>query len=285
MRESYTYTFPNQKIVEVVKTECKDKLFAIYNMEVLLMAAQNLDAGAFKLWCYLAMNQNGYKFALSSQDARERFGIKKSQYDTAIAKLKRQRYLVNTDEEKTEDETQWGNHWRFHDLQLDELKIGDYAPLSDNQTNAYTETEQVLYENRMTPMSEVSDNENHPCSKTDQGLFENDISGCIEIRRSSVENQTRNNIDKINSINIEYDDHTDIEDSRKLQIGNHQTIPYSKEALASAELIKEITSVPGNYYLIKESLNNNEIPDDLEEQYKSYLVDVDNGHIGNLFSI
>lgn len=285
MKESYAYTFPNQKIVEVVKTECKDKLFAIYNMEVLLKAAQDLDAGAFKLWCYFAMNQDGYAFALSSQDARERFGIKKSQYNTAVAKLIKQRYLVNADEEETEDETRWGNRWRFHDLQLDEPKTDSRAPLSDNQTNPCIETEQALHENRTTPMSGVSDNEDRPCIETDQGSFENDASACIETSRSSVEIQTRNNIDKINSIDIEYGEKNSEEDERVIYIGEKNTMPYSKEALASSEFLEAITSVPKNYCIVKEALAKGDIPQSLEAEYAAYIDRVDNGYMPGMFSI
>lgn len=40
-------------------------------------AAQNLEAGAFKLWIYLAKNQDQYIFALSSKNVNDTFGMKK----------------------------------------------------------------------------------------------------------------------------------------------------------------------------------------------------------------
>lgn len=76
-------TVPNQKIVRIEKEPCgKGNLYAAINLKALEAAAQNLDAGAFKLWIYFAKNQNGYEFALSSKDANTTFGLGKSQYDT-----------------------------------------------------------------------------------------------------------------------------------------------------------------------------------------------------------
>lgn len=274
------YTFPNQKIVTVDKTPCQGTLFAQYNMEAFLYAAQSLDAGAFKLWCYLGMNQDEYIFALSSKDAKERFGLGKSQYGTAIGKLIALGYLVNKDKDKEKDEQ--GNRWLFKDVP--ELEPPCSVPLSENQTNPCSETEQCAAKSEVEH-ERLEAKEMRPCIETKQGLHENDVSACIETSRSSGESQTRNNINKINSINIEYDTHVGMEDRREIRIGNHQTIPYSKEALADAELIKEITGVPGNYFLIKEALGNSEIPNDLKERYENYLADVDSGYIGNLIPI
>lgn len=90
-------TVPNQKIVRIEKEPCgKGNLYAAINLKALEAAAQNLDAGAFKLWIYFAKNQNGYEFALSSKDAHTSFGLGKSQYDTAVKKLISSGYLTNT---------------------------------------------------------------------------------------------------------------------------------------------------------------------------------------------
>ena len=59
-------------------------------------AARKLDAGAFKLWVYFAKNQNGYEFALSSKDVLDTFGMKRDQYNGAIAKLIDNGYLTKT---------------------------------------------------------------------------------------------------------------------------------------------------------------------------------------------
>ena len=54
---------------------------------------QNLKGEHFKLWLYLALNQNGYEFALS-QKACENWGIKKDTYYRSVDALKEHRYLV-----------------------------------------------------------------------------------------------------------------------------------------------------------------------------------------------
>ena len=57
-------------------------------------AAQALDAGAFKLWCYFAKNQNSYEFALSSKEVQDTFGMKIRQYNSAVEELIEKGYLV-----------------------------------------------------------------------------------------------------------------------------------------------------------------------------------------------
>lgn len=90
-------TVPNQKVVRVEKEICdKQHLYAAINLEAMELAAQKLDAGAFKLWCYFAKNQNGYEFALSSKAAQDTFGIKIKQYNNAVEELIAKGFLVNT---------------------------------------------------------------------------------------------------------------------------------------------------------------------------------------------
>lgn len=100
-------TVPNQEIVKVNKEKCdKTNLYAAINLEAMNAAAVKLKAGAFKLWCYFAKNQNGYEFALSSKDAEKSYGIKIDQYKTAKAELKKQGYLVQTS----------GNNYIFYEI-------------------------------------------------------------------------------------------------------------------------------------------------------------------------
>lgn len=88
-------TVPNQKIIKINKEECnKDSFYTTINLAAMESAAQDLEAGAFKLWIYLAKNQDQYIFALSSKNVNDTFGMKKGQYDTAINKLKEKGYLT-----------------------------------------------------------------------------------------------------------------------------------------------------------------------------------------------
>ena len=124
-------TVPNQKVVKVEKEPCgKGNLYAAINLKALEAAAQNLDAGAFKLWIYFAKNQNGYEFALSSKDAKDTFGLGKSQYDTAIKKLISSGYLTNIQ----------GNQYTFSETPALQTPLyeNDTTLLSENHTRNNT---------------------------------------------------------------------------------------------------------------------------------------------------
>lgn len=63
--------------------------------EIIFAAARQLDAGAFKLWMYLY--KEGMRFGcydLSSKRVQEDFGIKKTQYNSAIKELIEKGYLI-----------------------------------------------------------------------------------------------------------------------------------------------------------------------------------------------
>lgn len=106
-------TVPNQKIVKVEKQPCdKQHIYAAINIAAMEQAAQTLDAGAFKLWCYFAKNQDGFQFALSSKDVLESFGMKIKQYNNAVAELKEKGYLTETS----------GNHYTFNEVAVNTKK-------------------------------------------------------------------------------------------------------------------------------------------------------------------
>ena len=88
-------TVPNQKTIKINKEEAnKTHYYATYNLNALKTAMLDLKGEAFKLWCYLNKNQNGYKLALSKFDAIS-WGIgSKSSYDRAVRELKEKGYLV-----------------------------------------------------------------------------------------------------------------------------------------------------------------------------------------------
>ena len=109
---------PNQKIVEVDKEICnRENPYATIKLAAMEKAAQDLDAGAFKLWMYFAKNHKGYKFALSSKAAECNFGIKIKQYNNAIKKLMDKGYLVHIQ----------GDSYKFHEVAVitkeDNVKI------------------------------------------------------------------------------------------------------------------------------------------------------------------
>ena len=124
-------TVPNQKVIRIEKEPCgKGNLYAAINLKAMEAAAQNLDAWAFKLWIYFTKNQNGYEFALSSKDAKDTFGLGKSQYDTAIKKLISSGYLTNIQ----------GNQYTFSETPALQTPLyeNDTTLLSENHTRNNT---------------------------------------------------------------------------------------------------------------------------------------------------
>lgn len=82
---------PNQKLLEVRKEE--QGKHTILELSAIERASRALQGEAFKLWVYLAKNQNGYKLALSMQDAIS-WGVgSKSSYYRAVKELESKGYL------------------------------------------------------------------------------------------------------------------------------------------------------------------------------------------------
>lgn len=112
---------PNQKEIIVDKEKCnRENLYATVNLAAMDKAAQNLDAGAFKLWMYFAKNQDGYKFALSSKAVERDFGVKIKQYNNAIKELTDKGYLVHTQ----------GDSYEFHEIAV--ITKGNNEELKEN---------------------------------------------------------------------------------------------------------------------------------------------------------
>lgn len=109
----------------VSKGSTKGKLFAQIEMNALETAAQNLDAGAFKLWIYLVKNQDGFELALSKQAVENNFGMKKAQYDNAVHQLIDKGYL----------KCLRGNTYLFEDYP-EEVKEADTVVLKENHATA-----------------------------------------------------------------------------------------------------------------------------------------------------
>lgn len=83
-------TYPNQKTIIVEKEN--DGLFINVSNTALQKAMCNLKNYSFKLWLYIAKNQDQYTFGLSKMDC-EKWGINKSSYHGAIQDLIDKGYL------------------------------------------------------------------------------------------------------------------------------------------------------------------------------------------------
>ncbi len=104
---------PKQKIIRIHKeatnNESKDNYYAKINLSAMKEAATTFSgrkASGFILWCYFAMNQNGYCFALSNEAVQLAMGMKKDAYDNAVELLKNNGNLVQV----------CGNQWAFYEV-------------------------------------------------------------------------------------------------------------------------------------------------------------------------
>ena len=94
-------TAENQKIVIVNKaTTDKKHPYTPINIEVLNNALTTLKGNEFKVWMYIAKNQNQFTFALSSKETCRICNICRSTYVSAIHTLLDKGYLVPKGNEK-----------------------------------------------------------------------------------------------------------------------------------------------------------------------------------------
>lgn len=103
-------TVENQKIIIVSKAPAdKQHPYTTINIEAIDHAAIHLKANAFKLWMYIAKNQNKYKFGLSQVAFCHWSGVSKPTYLTAVRDLIDQGYLVKSNQDS-------GNCYIFYEL-------------------------------------------------------------------------------------------------------------------------------------------------------------------------
>lgn len=104
-------TVSNQKTITTrAAKHDKNNIYAILNIEAMGKAMEVLKPNTFKVWCYLAKNQNNYTFALSCVDACKFCNISKPTYLSSIQELIAIGYLVNTS----------GNHYDFYEMLLED---------------------------------------------------------------------------------------------------------------------------------------------------------------------
>ena len=77
-------------------------------------AMNKLKPNTFKLWQYLAKNQDKYTFALSKVDAMDFCNISKSTYASCVNELIDTGYLIKDND--------GSNHYNFYEVPPDELE-------------------------------------------------------------------------------------------------------------------------------------------------------------------
>ena len=99
-------TVANQKTITTKGApHDKDNIYAKVGIEAAGVAMELLKPNTFKVWFYLAKNQNNYTFALSAVDCCKYCNMSKPTYLSCIQELIEKGYLVNTS----------GNHYDFYE--------------------------------------------------------------------------------------------------------------------------------------------------------------------------
>lgn len=92
-------TVENQKIIIISKDKIKDgQLYTVITLDALDDAAARLKNASFKLWIYLAKNQDKYRFGLSQTAFCNWASVSKPTYLNAVKDLIEKGYLVLKEE-------------------------------------------------------------------------------------------------------------------------------------------------------------------------------------------
>ena len=120
-------TVPNQRVLTIHKEPTdKEHKYTVNNLEAMGEAARRLQSkGGFKLYMYLAKNQDKYNFALSSTDFCEWSGLGIAAYRSAFNELEKEGYLIPKDKEKEKESI-----FTF----FDKSQLEDTAAANDNIT-------------------------------------------------------------------------------------------------------------------------------------------------------
>lgn len=96
-------TVPHQRVITVNKEPTdKQHLYTVNNLAAVDEAARYLQSKAgFKLYYYIAKNQNNRQFALSSKDFCSWGGVGIRAYNTAFAELVENGYLIPKEDSET----------------------------------------------------------------------------------------------------------------------------------------------------------------------------------------
>lgn len=107
-------TVENQRVITTRSAKHdKNNLYATINIEAMESAMALLKPNTFKVWCYMAKNQNNYTFALSCVDACRFCKMSKPTYLSCVQELIETGYLVNTN----------GNHYDFYEMLPEEKEV------------------------------------------------------------------------------------------------------------------------------------------------------------------
>lgn len=86
--------YPNQRKISIHKGSCDNgELYTKIGIQSMNHAMKDLNGNAYKMWCYLAQNQNKYSFWLSPVDVCNVTKMSESTYHRAFKELVDKLYL------------------------------------------------------------------------------------------------------------------------------------------------------------------------------------------------
>lgn len=123
------HTVPNQRIITIHKEKgTRANLYTMNVLDNLNEAMQTLENKAsFKLYMYLAQNQNDYEMALSSKDFFNTSGCGNTAYISAFEELVEKGYLIKDDLRKNRydfyDKPQIQEQQENEDIEIPETEV------------------------------------------------------------------------------------------------------------------------------------------------------------------
>ena len=133
----------NQKIVTINKAKSnKQNIYGIVNVDAAQRASKALKAGGFKLWVYFNLQQDGYRFELSSKHLKDTWGINIRQYNSAIHELIEAGYLI----QKNEKSNLYTFNEKAEPIQEKEEKEEKVEPIQETEEVENQETEEKAVE-------------------------------------------------------------------------------------------------------------------------------------------
>ena len=133
-------TVPNQRTITVKKEKTdKEHRYTANNLAALDEAARRLQSkGGFKLYMYLAKNQDKYSFALSSAAFCAWSGLGIAAYNSAFEELKKHGYLIPQDSYVSKQ-----NRYTFYDKAQIEEEQSEQQIIIDIPREKVIETRQL----------------------------------------------------------------------------------------------------------------------------------------------
>ena len=211
-------TEPNHKVIRVNKTKVnKGKTYTIIDNDVLFNAMQELKLNELKLFLYIASNQNGYEFALSTKHVAEVTGANQRELQNSVNSLIEKGYLV----------CEGGNRYMFYE--------DKQSKVCGKTTEGYEEI---------------------PHSK-DTPMRENNIGGCGNSTEGGVEKQHtpmwKNNIEIIQDNTNNNTIYNTSIDCNVLPVSKEQVdIPYPTNVEPTKEETRAIDSLNSNSFTLSD---------------------------------